>query len=97
VTSVELTQAALDSIERLNPTLNAFVQVDACVALAQARKADALLAQGQDLGPLHGIPVAVKDNIDTFDYITTYGSAHFEGTGRAGMPCACSVCARRGR
>lgn len=79
VTSVELTQAALDSIERLNPRLNAFVQVDACVALAQARKADALLAQGLDLGPLHGIPVAVKDNIDTFDYITTYGSAHFEG------------------
>ncbi|QXH91470.1 amidase [Pseudomonas shahriarae] len=79
VTSVELTQAALDSIERLNPRLNAFVQVDACVALAQARKADALLAQGLDLGPLHGMPVAVKDNIDTFDYITTYGSAHFEG------------------
>ena len=79
VTSVELTQAALDSIERLNPRLNAFVQVDACVALAQARTADALLAQGLDLGPLHGMPVAVKDNIDTFDYITTYGSAHFEG------------------
>ena len=79
VTSVELTQATLDSIERLNPRLNAFVQVDACVALAQARKADALLAQGLDLGPLHGMPVAVKDNIDTFDYITTYGSAHFEG------------------
>ncbi|MCC1673262.1 amidase, partial [Salmonella enterica subsp. enterica serovar Indiana] len=55
VTSVELTQAALDSIERLNPRLNAFVHVDACVALAQARKADALLAQGLDLGPLHGI------------------------------------------
>ena len=54
LTSVELTQAALDSIERLNPTLNAFVQVDAPVALAQARKADELLAQGQDLGPLHG-------------------------------------------
>ncbi len=79
VTSVELTQAALDSIERLNPTLNAFVQVDAPIALAQAYRADELLAQGQDLGPLHGIPVAVKDNIDTFDYITTYGSAHFEG------------------
>ena len=79
VTSVELTQAALDSIERLNPTLNAFVQLDAPVALAQARKADELLAHGRDLGPLHGIPVAVKDNIDTSDYITTYGSAHFEG------------------
>ena len=79
LTSVELTQAALDSFERLNPTLNAFVQVDAPVALIQARKADDLLAQGQDLGPLHGIPVAVKDNIDTLDYFSTYGSAHFEG------------------
>ncbi|NMZ02943.1 amidase [Pseudomonas proteolytica] len=78
VTSVELTQAALDSIERLNPALNAFVHVDAAVALAQARKADALFAQGQDLGPLQGMPIAVKDNIDTFDYITTYGSAHFD-------------------
>lgn len=79
LTSVELTQAALDSIERLNPVLNAFVQVDAPVALAQARKADELFAQGRDLGPLQGIPIAVKDNIDTFDYVTTYGSAHFEG------------------
>ncbi|KAB0489335.1 amidase [Pseudomonas vancouverensis] len=79
LTCVELTQAALDSIERLNPSLNAFVQVDAAVALAQARKADALLAQGLNLGPLHGIPVAIKDNIDTFDYVTTYGSAHFAG------------------
>ena len=61
LTSVELTQAALDTIARLNPTLNAFVEVDAPVALAQARKADALFAQGQDLGPLQGIPVAVKD------------------------------------
>ena len=79
LTSVELTQAALDSIERLNPALNAFVAVDAEVSLAQARKADELFAQGLDLGPLHGIPVAIKDNIDTFDHVTTYGSAHFEG------------------
>jgi len=79
LTCVQMTQAALDSIERLNPTLNAFVHVDAAVALAQAHKADALLAQGIDLGPLHGIPVAIKDNIDTFDHVTTYGSAHFAG------------------
>lgn len=88
LTSVELTQAALDTIARLNPTLNAFVEVDAPVALAQARKADALFAQGQDLGPLQGIPVAVKDNIDTIDYITTYGSAHFQGH-RPGRDALC--------
>lgn len=79
LTSVELTEAALDSIERLNPILNAFVCVDAAVALAQASKADELFEQGQDLGPLQGIPVAIKDNIDTFDHVTTYGSAHFAG------------------
>jgi aspartyl-tRNA(Asn)/glutamyl-tRNA(Gln) amidotransferase subunit A len=79
LTSVRMTQTALDSIERLNPILNAFVHVDAAVSLAQAHKADELLAQGIDLGPLHGIPVAIKDNIDTFDHITTYGSAHFAG------------------
>src|SRR5450830_1237862 len=79
LTSVELTQAALESIKRLNPILNAFVCVDATVALAQASKADELFEQGLDLGPLQGIPVAVKDNIDTFDYVTTYGSAHFAG------------------
>jgi Asp-tRNA(Asn)/Glu-tRNA(Gln) amidotransferase A subunit family amidase len=79
LTSVRMTQTALDSIERLNPILNAFVHVDAAVSLAQAHKADELLAQGIDLGPLHGIPVAIKDNIDTFDHVTTYGSAHFAG------------------
>ena len=79
LTSVQLTEAALGSIERLNPILNAFVCVEAAVALAQARKADERFKQGQDLGPLQGIPVAVKDNIDTFDHVTTYGSAHFAG------------------
>jgi aspartyl-tRNA(Asn)/glutamyl-tRNA(Gln) amidotransferase subunit A len=91
LTCVELTQAALDSIERLNPTLNAFVQVDAPVALAQARMADALFAQGEDLGPLHGRPGAVTDNIDTFDYVTTDGSAHFAGF----KPSVDALCVQR--
>ncbi|WP_213938060.1 amidase [Pseudomonas sp. dw_612] len=77
LTSVQLTQAALDSIGRLNPLLNAFVHVNREGALAQARQADQALASGADAGPLHGIPVAIKDNIDTFDMPTTYGSAHF--------------------
>ncbi len=79
VTAVSLVQAALDSIARLNLTLNAFVHVDAEGALQQARIADRALAEGRDAGPLHGIPVAVKDNIDTADMPTTYGSAHFAG------------------
>lgn len=77
LTSVQLTQAALDSIARLNPLLNAFVHVNRDGALAQARQADLALAAGVDAGLLHGIPVAIKDNIDTFDMPTTYGSAHF--------------------
>jgi Asp-tRNA(Asn)/Glu-tRNA(Gln) amidotransferase A subunit family amidase len=79
VTAVSLVQAALDSIARLNPTLNAFVHVGAQAALQQACIADRALADGHDAGPLHGIPVAVKDNIDTADMPTTYGSAHFAG------------------
>jgi len=77
LTSVEIVQAALDSIARLNPALNAFVHVNIEGALAQAIQADAQLRAGRDAGPLHGIPVAIKDNIDTFDMPTTYGSAHF--------------------
>ncbi|WP_249678457.1 amidase [Pseudomonas abieticivorans] len=76
---VRLVQAALDSIARLNPRLNAFVHVDAEGALRNAAAADLALAHGRDAGPLHGIPVAVKDNIDTADMPTTYGSAHFAG------------------
>lgn len=76
---VALVQAALDSIARLNPRLNAFVHVDAEGALRNAAAADLALAQGRAAGPLHGIPVAVKDNIDTADMPTTYGSAHFAG------------------
>jgi aspartyl-tRNA(Asn)/glutamyl-tRNA(Gln) amidotransferase subunit A len=77
VTAVALVQAALDSIARLNPTLNAFVHVDSEGALRQAHIADRAFSEGRDAGPLHGIPVAVKDNIETVDMPTTYGSAHF--------------------
>lgn len=91
VTSVQLTLAALESIAQLNPVLNAFVHVNAEGALAQAALADSALANGQDAGPLHGIPVAIKDNIDTFDMPTTYGSAHFARH----QPVEDALCVRR--
>jgi aspartyl-tRNA(Asn)/glutamyl-tRNA(Gln) amidotransferase subunit A len=91
LTSVALTHAALESIERLNPVINAFVHVNAEGALAQAVLADAALAAGQDAGPLHGIPVSIKDNIDTFDMPTTYGSAHFAEH----QPLEDALCVRR--
>ncbi|MFX0537858.1 Asp-tRNA(Asn)/Glu-tRNA(Gln) amidotransferase subunit GatA [Ornithinimicrobium sp. Y1847] len=73
-TSVELTQAHLDRIERLNGTLNAFLLVDAEGALATAREVDAAREAGEDLPRLAGVPVAVKDIACTQGLTTTAGS-----------------------
>ncbi|HEU4620464.1 MAG TPA: amidase [Gammaproteobacteria bacterium] len=72
---VELTRAYLERIERLNPRVNAYITVTAEQALAQARALEAELASGRSRGPLHGIPIALKDNIDTAGIRTTAASA----------------------
>ncbi len=74
VSPVELTRAVLDRIERLNPSLNAYITVDAEGALKAARKAHRQIAQGNYLGPLHGIPISLKDLYDTKGLRTTAGS-----------------------
>src|SRR4051812_20280286 len=74
VSSVELTDAALSRISQQNDRFNAFVTVLADSALERAREAEAELARGEDLGPLHGIPVSVKDLFDTDGIRTTAGS-----------------------
>jgi aspartyl-tRNA(Asn)/glutamyl-tRNA(Gln) amidotransferase subunit A len=74
ISPVELTQACLERIEKLNPTLNAFITVLAESALAAARTAEAEIARGDWCGPLHGIPVALKDLIDTEGVRTTAAS-----------------------
>ncbi len=79
ITSEELTRLHLEQIEALNPLLNAFLVVDADGALATARSIDARRAAGEELGPLAGIPVAVKDNFCTRDLPTTCGSRMLEG------------------
>ena len=61
VSPVEVTQLTLDRIERLNPTINAYYTVFAEQALALARSAEAEIAAGVYRGPLHGIPIAIKD------------------------------------
>jgi aspartyl-tRNA(Asn)/glutamyl-tRNA(Gln) amidotransferase subunit A len=77
ISSVELATAALTSIEELQPRLNSFLTVTAEAALERARQADAELASGTDRGPLHGIPVAVKDVFSTRGVRTTCGSLLF--------------------
>lgn len=72
--SVELTTAALGRIGRLNPALRAFITVTAEAALKKAAQADEELARGRDRGPLHGIPMAVKDLFFTRGVRTTAGS-----------------------
>ncbi len=77
VSPVELTEACLLRIERLNPTLNAFIRVTADSAREQARLAERELRAGDWRGPLHGIPVALKDLVDVAGVPTTAASALF--------------------
>jgi aspartyl-tRNA(Asn)/glutamyl-tRNA(Gln) amidotransferase subunit A len=79
VSPVEVTEAVLARIERLNPRLNAYCTVTADAALEAARAAEQALAQGRPLGPLHGVPVSVKDTILTAGVRTTRGSKLYAG------------------
>jgi aspartyl-tRNA(Asn)/glutamyl-tRNA(Gln) amidotransferase subunit A len=78
VSPVELTQACLTRIERLNPAINVFITVSAERALQQSRVAEKQIMSGRWLGPLHGIPLALKDLIDTAGIRTTAASAVFQ-------------------
>jgi amidase len=74
VSSREVVDAYLQRIEAVNPRLNAVVQVAADAARDQARAADAALARGDIKGPLHGVPMTIKDSLDTADLISTGGT-----------------------
>src|SRR5262252_1463471 len=78
VSPVELTQACLARIEKLNPLLNAFITVTAESALQEAREAEAAIARGEWRGPLHGIPLALKDLAETAGVRTTAASKVLE-------------------
>ncbi len=77
VSPVGLTEECLRRIEALNPDLNAFITVTALSARAEARTAEAEIARGRWRGPMHGIPIALKDNIDTAGVLTTAASNLF--------------------
>ena len=79
ITSVELTQAFLDRIEKLNPVLNSYLHVNTKEALATAAEVDRKRAAGEKLPKLAGLPIAVKDNLTTTDAPTTAGSKILEG------------------
>jgi aspartyl-tRNA(Asn)/glutamyl-tRNA(Gln) amidotransferase subunit A len=78
VSPVEITRACLKRIEALNPLLNAFITVTGETALAEARRAESEIQRGQWRGLLHGIPIALKDLLDTAGVRTTAGSALFK-------------------
>ncbi|MGH7788452.1 MAG: amidase, partial [Candidatus Binatia bacterium] len=78
VSPVEVVQAHLDRIEAVNPKVNAIVTV-ATGALEAARAAEAAVPAGDRLGPLHGVPISVKDSIDTAGILTQRGSPIFKG------------------
>ena len=74
VSSEEVVKAYLERIEIVNPQLNAIVQLTADAARAQARQADAALARGSVKGPLHGVPVTIKDCLETAGTVCAAGT-----------------------
>ncbi|MEO8542413.1 MAG: amidase [Burkholderiaceae bacterium] len=79
VTSAEVIEAHLARIDAVNPKLNAIVRVLADEARAAASEADRQVAVGATLGPLHGVPFTVKENIDMAGLPTTWGVKAFAG------------------
>ena len=78
-TSVALTQAHLDRISEVDGKVHAFLYVDTQGALEQAKKIDDTRARGEKLGPLAGVPLALKDVLVQKDVPTTCGSKILEG------------------
>ncbi|KVL42606.1 amidase [Burkholderia territorii] len=79
VSSTELVHSCLRRLEQVNPVINAIVDVLADSALQAASAADAAIARGTPVGPLHGVPVTVKINVDTAGRATTNGVRAFAG------------------
>jgi aspartyl-tRNA(Asn)/glutamyl-tRNA(Gln) amidotransferase subunit A len=79
VSPVEVTHRALDRIAQVDPALNSFITVLQAESIAQAEQAAEELKAGRDRGPLHGVPIAIKDLVDVANVPTTFAS-------RAGSP-----------
>ena len=79
VSATDVMEAFLSRLEATNPKLNAVVQLDADGARQQARQADEVLSRAEAVGPLHGLPITIKDSLDTAGMVSTWGTP-----GRAG-------------
>ena len=85
---VELMQALLDRIAALDPQLNAFIRLDGDAAMAAARAAETEISAGRKRGPLHGVPVGIKDIIDVAGLPTTcHSQALIDNMATADAPC----------
>jgi len=80
ISPVELVEAHLRKIKKLNPVLNAFVQVDAEGAFRQAREAEVAVRRGAKLGALHGVPVSIKSSIEVAGFRCEAGTKLRQGT-----------------
>ncbi|HMJ74996.1 MAG TPA: amidase family protein, partial [Iamia sp.] len=77
ISSVELLELYLDRIARLNPGINAVVTIDEDAARTRAQEADAALVRGESWGPLHGVPMTLKETFQTAGMRTTAGLEEF--------------------
>ena len=77
LSATEIVEVQLGRIEKFNPALNAIVTLDADNARCRAREADRALASGQAWGPLHGVPITLKDSFDTAGLRTASGYRPF--------------------
>ena len=94
LSSEELVRDCLQRIARLEPTLQAWAFLDEQHALDAARAADIQLREGKGVGPLHGVPIGIKDIIDTADFPTENGSPVFKGR-QPRADAACITALRR--
>jgi len=78
ITVTELTSIFLDKIEKVNPKINAFCTIMRDEAMEQAKRADEMIEKGEPLGPLHGVPIAIKDLTPVKGVRYTLGSKLFE-------------------
>ena len=79
ISSEDLVRACLDRISELEPSVQAWASIDPAYAIEKAKAADAQRREGKGVGPLHGVPIGIKDIIDTADMPTEHGSEIFKG------------------